>query len=245
MPTSITIDKRVRFSGGSIYDYNIRGPMQEEKRHRLDRFDGIALDATNFWATSVPGTSDTIAISETVGGSCLMTTGTADNDSCMLSSAIIYNGTKLVVIEFRLTITDVSGTGLFVGLSDAKTEANGQIALQYPGDTFTSTADDVAGFVIDADHDSSLVMCASSKATTDTTPVSSGITWTDAQTKRLRLIINDSGDAIYVIDGDVVAQIAAAVTTAGLKCATVQAMTRAADGSNTVRIHSFDSWQDD
>lgn len=224
---------------------NVRGPMMEEQRHRFDRFDGIALDNTNDWAVTVPGTSDSIATSETVGGSVLMTTGTADNDSCFLSSAIIYNGTKDVIIEWRITITDVTGTAVFVGLSDAKSEANGAIALQYPGDSFTSTADDVAGFVIDADHDSSLIVAASSKATSDTTPVSSGITWTDGQTKTLRLHIDTTGAATFYVDGDDVAHIDAAVTTDDLKTATVQAMTRAADGSNTVRVHSFDSWQDD
>ena len=245
MSSNILVDRFLRFRGAANRKANVTGSMMEERRHRYDRFDGIALDTTNRWATSVPGTSDAIAISEVVGGSVLLTTGTADNDSCMLASAIIYNDTKKAVVEFRITITDVTGTAVFVGLSDAKSEANGQIALQYPADTFTSTATDAVGFVIDADHSSSLVRCASVAGGVDTTPVSSGVTWADGETKTLRVELDDDDSALFILDGEVVAKIASAIASGTLMCATVQAITRAADGSNTVRVHSFDSWQDD
>jgi len=245
MPSSLVIDRRITFRGDALYRANIRDLFQEEKRHDSDRFTGIALDTTNRWAVSVPGTSDTIAISEVVGGSALITTGTADNDSCMLAGAIIHNGTKLSVVEFRITITDVTGCGVFVGLSDAKSEANGQIALQYPSDTFTSTATSAAGFVIDADHSTSSIMCASVNAGSDTIPVDTGVDWVDGETRNLRILVDTSGNAIFVIDGKVVAQIQSAVAAGTLHCPTVQAITRANDGSNTIRVHSFDSWQDD
>lgn len=244
MVATLLIDRKIRLKGDAVNGANIDGPLQENKRHDVDRFTGIALDTTNRWATSVPGTSDSIAISEVVGGSALITTGTADNDSCMIASAIIYNGTKLAVVEFRITITDVTGTGVFVGFSDAKSEANGSIALHFPADSFTSVATDAAGFVIDADHATSSIMCASVKNNSDTTPVDTGVDWADGETRNLRVILDAAGNATFVIDGDVVAHITDALTAATLQCATVQAITRAADGSNTVRVHSFDSWQD-
>jgi len=246
MPSNMILDRRLRFRGDAERDDNVRGPMKEEKRHNVYRFDGIALDVTNDWARSVPGTSDTIAISETVaGGSVLMTTGTADNDSCFLSSAITYLGDKNGEMEARITITDVTGTALFVGFSDANSESNGQIALQYPAGTFTSTATDAAGFVVDADHATSSIMCASSQASGgDTTPVDTGVDWADGETKTLRVKMLADDNAQFILDGDVVAQIPTSITSATLMCLTVQAMTRANDGSNTVRVHSIDTWQD-
>ena len=253
MPSNLIIDRFLRFRGDSQHEANVTGLMQEKKRHDYDRFTGITLDTTNRWATSVPGTSDSIAISEVQGGSALITTGTADNDSCMLAGAIIYSGDNLAVVEFRITITDVSGTGVFVGFSDAKSEANNSLAIHYPADSLTTVASNAAGFVIDADHTSSLIMCASVADDSDTTPVSTGVTWTDGQTKNLRVFVDteettddtDSGFATFVLDGDVVAKIKESVTSATLLCPTVQAITRAGDGSNTVRVHSFDAWQDD
>ena len=245
MPRRLPIDDYIELRGDAARAHNILGPLMEKKRHDSDRFTGIALDTTNRWAVSVPGTSDTIAISEVQGGSALITTGTGDDDSCMLASAIIYSGDKNAVVEFRITITDVSGTAVFVGFSDAKSESNNAIALHYASDVFTSDADDAAGFVIDADHTSSLIMCASSAATVDTTPVSTGVTWADGETKTLRIILDTDGAAIFVLDGAIVAKIAASVTAATLLCATVQAITRANDGANTVRVRSFDAWQDD
>jgi hypothetical protein len=244
MPSNMILDRRLRFRGDAERDDNVRGPMKEEKRHNVYRFDGIALDTTNDWAVSLPGTSDTIAISETTGGSVLMTTGTGDNDSCFMSSAIIYLGDKSGDMEARITITDVSGTALFVGFSDAKSEANGQIALQYPAGTFTSTATNVAGFVVDADHATSSIMCASARGDTDTTPVDTGVDWADGETKTLRVKMLADDNAQFILDGDVVAQIPTSITSATLMCLTVQAMTRAGDGSNTVRVHSIDTWQD-
>lgn len=245
MPYREHIDDYIQFRGRAKDSYNILGPQFEKKRHDSDRFTGRALDTTNRWAVSVPGTSDTIAISEVQGGSTLITTGTADNDSCMLSSAIIYSDTKNAEVEFRITITDVSGTALFVGLSDAKTESNNAIALQYPADTFTSTATNAAGFVIDADHATSSIMCASVSANTDRTPVDTTVDWADGETKTLRVRLLSDDSAIFFLDGLVVASIASSVASGTLLCATVQAMTRAADGSNTVRVHSYDAWQDD
>lgn len=244
MSSNLIVDRFLRFRGPAARGRNVEGELMEKKRHDWDRFTGIALDTTNRWATSVPGTSDTIAISEVQGGSALITTGTVDDDSCMLAGAIIYSGAKLAVVEFRITITDVSGTGLFVGFSDAKSEANNSIAIHYPADVLTTVASDAAGFVIDADHTSSLVVCTSVKADVDTTAVSTGVTWADGETKVLRVVLDDD-TAMFILDGTVYAKIAASVTAATLLCPTVQAITRANDGANTVRVRSFDAWQDD
>ena len=245
MSSSMRIDRNIEIRGDAGLTANILGHLKEKKRHDSDRFTGIALDTTNRWAVSVPGTSDTIAISEVQGGSVLITTGTGDDDSCMLAGAIIYSGDKAAVMEFRITITDVSGCGVFVGFSDAKSESNTSIAIEYPADSLTTVADDAAGFVIYADHATSSIMCASTAATVDTTPIDTGVDWADGETRTLRVILDTDGSATFVIDGDVVAKIADSITASTLLCPTVQAITRAADGANTVRVRSYDAWQDD
>jgi hypothetical protein len=88
-------------------------------------------------------------------------------------------------------------------------------------------------------------MCVSSAGGTDTTPVDSGVDWADGETKTLRVEVDSDGAALYILDGAVVAKIADSVTAATLLCPTVQAITRANDGANTVRVHSYDAWQDD
>ena len=245
MPRNLLIDSTIAFNREATRTYNVLGPLFEKKRHDYDRFTGIVLDTTNRWATSVPGTADSIAISEVQGGSALITTGTADNDSCMLAGAIIYSDTKLAIVDFRLTITNVSGTSVFVGFSDAKSESNNSIAIHYAADSLTTVATNAAGFVIDADHATSSIMCASVATDVDTTAVDTTVDWADGETRTLRVVLNSDASAMFILDGVVRAKIASAITTDTLLCATVQAMTRDADGSNTVRVRSFDAWQDD
>ena len=245
MPSNITIDREIVLRGDAGLKANMKGHFMEKKRHDSDRFTGITLDTTNRWATSVPGTSDSIAISEVQGGSCLITTGTGDDDTCMIASAIIYSDTKQAVAEFRITIGDVSQTCVFVGFSDAKTETNTNMAIHYPADSLTTVATNAAGFVIDADHATSSIMCTSVATDVDTTAVDTGIDWADGETKTLRVMLNTDASATFILDGDVVARIPASVATTTLMCATVQAATRAAGSAETVRIHSYDSWQDD
>src|SRR3990167_7734234 len=115
MSVNVRVESTLEFaSGEASRRSNVVGTLQERKKHLKDHFIGDDLD-TFLWATSLPGTSDTIAISEVAGGECLITTGTVDDDSCMISTAIIWNGTRNAVAEARITMDDVSGTALFVG----------------------------------------------------------------------------------------------------------------------------------
>ena len=246
MSNNVKIDRDIEFKGLALHKGNVKGPMQEVKRHQSDRFTGIALDSTNDWAVEASlGTGDTIAISEVQGGSVLMTTGSVDDDSEMISTAIIYSADKRAVCEWRLTITDVSGTGLFVGFSDAKVESNNSIAIHYPDDVLSTVATNAVGFVIDADHSTSSIMCEGVKAGTDATSDDTDIDWADGETKTLRVELDVDGGASFWIDGVAKGYVANAVTDSTLLCATVQAITRANDSSNTIRLRAFDAWQDE
>lgn len=238
-------------NGVGSHGWNVEGPLNPHKVVLQDYFTGITLDTTNTWATSVPGTSDAIAISEVQGGSVLITTGTADNDSCMMASSIIFSGTKKAVMEADITITDVTGTGVFVGFSDAKSESNNSIAIHYPADSLATVASDAAGFVIDADHSTSSIMVASVKGDSDTTPVDLAVDWADGERRTLRVELTGDGTAAIfsMRDSDgttataTTGYLADSVTAATLLCATIQCITRAGDGSNTVRVHSVKVWE--
>src|SRR3990167_7276686 len=201
MSVNVRVEKSLEFvTGAASRQANVLGPLQEKKKHFKDHFTDDTLD-TSRWAVSVPGTSDTIAISEVAGGECLITTGTVDDDSCMIATAIIWNGTRNAVAEARITMDDDPAT--------------------------------------------SSIMCASVDSDVDGTPVDTGVDWADAETRNLRVSIDTAGKAIFYINGTPVAQIAAAVTAATLLCFTVQAMTRANDGANTVQFRRVDIYGDE
>ncbi len=246
MPYDLKIGGSIETTGDAKHRLNLKGSWGEVRRHDFDRFDRITLDTTNLWASYTTGaTSATTAISEVQGGSCLFTTGTADNDSQALAKPLIYSGTKLAAVEWRVKITDVSGTAVYVGFSDAKYETNGLIAVAYTDAAVVYTATDCVGFSIDADHTSaSSIICVGNKAGTPGTAVDTEVDWADGETKVLRVELDDD-DANFYLDGVPIGHIEAAVTAATLLCPILQTMTRANDGANTVYAYRYDAWQDE
>jgi hypothetical protein len=240
----VRVGKEIEFVNDAEHAANISGSMLEKRVHFSDNFTQEAINA-DVWTSTVDGSGDSIAISETAGGSLLFTTGTVDNDASHLGGAIIWNAVTESVLEARVTIDDVSQSAVFVGFSDAKSESAALLAIGYQGDTLTTTATDVVGFIIDADSSTiaaSTAILAGSKNGTDATPVSSGIVWADGETKDLRIELNADGSANGYIDGVGVGYIADAVTAATLMCATVQVQTRAAGSGETIRLHRIDVW---
>ena len=62
MSVNLNIDRRIKFRGEALHKGNLEGPLLEKSVHFKDHFTDDTLSADR-WATSVPGTSDTIAIS--------------------------------------------------------------------------------------------------------------------------------------------------------------------------------------
>src|SRR3990167_3917425 len=107
MSVNVRVERSIEFTpGAASRQANVLGPLQEKKKHFKDHFICDALD-TNLWTATLPGTSDTIDVSEVAGGEVLITTGTVDDDSCMISTAIIWNGTRNAVAEAHITMDDV------------------------------------------------------------------------------------------------------------------------------------------
>ena len=252
MSSELKFDKRDFREGVASHGWNILGDPNVKNVMLRDYFTGIALDATNVWAVEASlGTSDTIAISEVEGGSVLMTTGTVDDDSLMLSSAIIFSGTKRAWCEFDITIPTVADIGVCLGFSDAKVQNNNSMAFQFDNGTFSATATDGACIVIDADELTSSINAVSAQtAGGATTPVDMGDDWTDGQRRTIRIeYFGDGTSARYSYRNsngtgqEVTAQIPASATAATLMCVTIQAITRAGSGGGTVRVHSVKAGQ--
>ncbi len=249
MPNELFVAERIEMRGTAQNNPNMDGHWMTKKRHSYDLFDRLALDTTNLWASYTTGaTSATIAISEVQGGSCLLTTGTVDEDTLHIASPIIYTANYEATVEWKIKISDVSGVAVFAGFNYAKYQANTYLPIDYGtagANALRTTASDAVGFVIDADHATSSIMCASVINNADTTPVDTGIDWADGETKRLRVTLEDDGSAIFHIDGTSVAKIASAITDSDLLCAIVGVKTQADDGANTVYIYRFDAWQNE
>ena len=243
MSNIVRVGREIKFVNDATHRANIVGDMLEKQNHFSDRFTDDTL-STDKWLVTVPGTSDTIAISEVAGGECLITTGTADNDSCMISTPIIYSGSNYSAVEARILITDVTGCGVFFGFSDAKLEANNAMAIHYPAGTLATVATNAVGFVIDADELTSSIYLDSVKADADQ-EIDTGTDWADGEVRTLRVEVNSSGHAAFWIDGVAAGALNNAVTAGTLLCGTVQAITRANDGANTIRIRRFDAWADE
>jgi hypothetical protein len=249
---NVIVERALEFKGGGDHTANVTGNMLEKKIHYCYR-PGLAMDTTNDFAVSVPGTGDTIAVSEVQGGSWLITTGSVDNDSCMMATPIIFSGTKNAVGEARVKISDVSISGIYVGFSDAKSESNGLMAITYKDDALVTTATDAAGFVCDADSTTlgtSSLLCCGVDSDADATTADTGINWADGETKTLRVELskNSSGTsttARFYVDGVQKGIVTSACTAATLQCFTVQAVTRANGGSGTTYVTRIDIWQDE
>jgi len=240
MSQNVQVDRTLTFRGDAVQEANVVGPMMTVRKTIKDEFMGDTLDA-NLWTATTDGSNDTVAISEIAGGTCLITTGEIDDDVSFLSGPIIFNGSKKAEVEFRIGVTDISGTNIFVGFSDAKSETS-VLAAAYPADALTATATDFAGFVLDPDHGASLMCVANADGTNDQV-VDSGIDWEDNALHNLRVKLTDAR-ADFFVDGIQKASIAAGPTAATLLCATVQAGTRADDNQNTVLVQRYNAWVD-
>jgi hypothetical protein len=242
MSNVVRVGREIEFVNDAKHRANIVGNMLEKQNHFSDDFTGDTLD-TNKWLVTLHADGDAVAISEVAGGECLITTTAVDEDSTYLSTPIIYSGGYASAIEAEIGITDVDGVGVFFGFSDAKSEANTNLAIHYPAGTLASVAANAVGFVIDADELTSSIYLDSVKAGTDQ-ETDTGTDWADGEFRTLRVEVDSSGHAAFWIDGVAVGALNNAVTASTLLCGTIQVINRARAEVDTVRIRRFDAWSD-
>lgn len=238
----IPVSRFLEFLGIAQQTDNIKGNPSTERMCSVDNFDGVTLDTTNDYVQTLGGTSDAGAL--TAGGEPGFkgTTGTGDNEVSFLATALIFDITQAPEIECNLKITDVSGTIVYFGFSDATSETTPAATIDADSGTLTAAATDAAGFVIDADLGTSSIYAASVNNGGTVASRDSGIDWADNETKRLRVKLDSSGNARFYVDGVEKGYIASAVADVPL-CAILNYGTRANDGANTVFLRRLKRWQ--
>lgn len=244
MPRQLLIDDHIEMRADALHRSNMDGPWQETKVHFKDEFTNGTLD-TNVWTSTAAGAAATNAINVGVhvGGVVRLLTSTTDNASQMISTSLIWEDDKYAVCEARINLADVSGTALFFGFTDATSETTPDMAIHYPDDVLTTVATNAVGFVVDADHASSSIMCCGVNAGTDETPVDTGTDWADAEWHTLRIELDPDGNAIFWLDGVAKARLATAIASGTDLAVAVHAATRAADGANNVYADYVEAWQ--
>lgn len=244
MSNKVYVDDSLIFKAGAEHTTNIKGNPSTERMCSVDWFDQTALDTTNDYTQTLDGTSDAGAL--TAGGEPGFkgTTGTGDNEVSFLATGLIFDITQEPEIEAKIEITDVSGTVVYFGFSDATSETTPAATIDADGGTLTAAATDAAGFVIDADLGSSSLYCASVDNGGTVQSVDTAIDWADGESKRLRVKLDSSGNAYFYVDGVQKGYISAATDSDVALCAILNYGTRAADGSNTVYMRYLKKFQD-
>ena len=231
----IRVGKEIEFVGDAAQAANIKGYPSTERMSSVDWFDQTTLDVTNDYTQTLGGTSDAGAL--TAGGEHGFkgTTGTGDNEVAFLATGLIFDITQGPVIETKLKITDVSGTVVYFGFSDATSETTPAATIDADSGTLTAVATDAAGFVIDADLGTSSLYCASTKTGAAVQSVDTATDWADAQSKVLRVALDSSGNARFYVDGVELGYIASAVADVPL-CAIINYGTRIVDHIDKFKI---------
>ena len=243
MSQQIIVDRDIEFRGVAYHTANVKGNMLPERMTSVDWFDQRAIDTTYDYTSTLDGTSDAVAL--TAGGTngVTMTTGTTDNEVSFLATGLIFDITQKPTIESKIQITDVSGTFVYFGFSDATSETTPAATIDADSGTFTAAATNAVGFVIDADYQTSSLVAASVNAGGTVQTKDTGIDYTDGQSKILRVEIDASGNASFFVDGLQEAYIALAVADVPL-CAIYNYGTRDNDGANTVIARYLAKFQD-
>jgi hypothetical protein len=239
----VKVDRALQFQGSAANKDNVEGNPSFSKMVIYDDFTCVTVDTTNDYTSTLDGTADAVAITAAANGKLRLTTGTTDNQVSFLASALVFDISKNPVIETKLTITDVSGTVLYFGFSDANTEATPDDTIDYADATLAATATDAVGFVCDADKVTSTIYAASVATGGSVAAATTGVMWADGETKTLRIALNSDGDATFFIDGVVKNVVQAAVTDVPL-CFIYNYGTRANDSSNTIDVDYVKAWQD-
>jgi hypothetical protein len=130
----------------------VEGNISFKKCVFYDDFLGDLL--ADEWApTNANGGTE--AITAASGGTLTLTTATTDHDRSIIGTALNWYPAQNCIMEARVKVDSIADVGIFVGFSDAVTEANDTVPFNINGTTVEDTATNGVGF------------CYSTDATTD------------------------------------------------------------------------------
>ncbi len=241
--SDVYVDDELVFKAGASVNTNIVGNPSTERMCSVDWFDQTTLDTTNDYTQTLDGTNDLGALGASGEHGFKGTCGDSDNEVSFLAIGLIFDISQSPVIEAKVEITNVSGTFVYFGFSDATSEATPAATIDADGGTLTAVATDAVGFVIDADLGTSSIYSASVNNGAAVQSVDSAVDWADTEKRRLRVALDTSGNARLYIDGVQKGYIASAVADVPL-CAILNYGQRAGEANTVVEMRYLKKWQD-
>jgi hypothetical protein len=186
--------------------------------------------------------SGAVTTSAATGGMAQITTGGSDDDDCDFASELVYLVSNGCTLEARIAQTDIDGTAINVGFSDATGEGADVIAVMYATATATTAATDCAVFFQDPDATTNLIRAMSVAGGTDGTIHSTGITPVDTTYHVYKVVVNGDGSVEFLLDGARVAlEAAGAVAITATLCMYIAIINREG-GANTLDIDYIRCW---
>jgi len=241
----VKVGRELDFVGRAEFNPNVKGNFSTERMCSVDWFDQTALDVTYGYTQTLGGTNDLGALVASGEHGFKGTCGDTDNEVSFLATGLIFDITQSPEIEAKIKITNVSGTVVYFGFSDATSETTPAATIDADGGTLTNAATDAAGFVIDADLGTSSIYSASvnnQSAGGTVQSVDSTIDWGDNESKILRVKLDSSGNATFYVDGVAKGYLALAVADVPL-CATLNYGQRAGEANQLVYMRYLKKWQ--
>ena len=181
----------------------------------FDDFVGDTLDS-NAWSVNRITGGTNFAIGVAVSGTVVGTAHTTAAQGVLLIGELNWQADDggPLIFETRAKIGTTLGSLVFLGFTDAKTA---EMAMDYNGGSYTSTATDAVGFYYAGGETAATWRCGGVKNGTDSTQTAavSGHNPVLDTYQTFRIVVNEAGDASFYIDGDLVVENVEDCVTAG------------------------------
>jgi len=212
MPNQVKVQRTLDFEGAAGYKANITGNPMSERVVYYQHFVGPGVDETNEVAVN-ESHGGSGAINVAAGGTYRLTSSTTDNDKTEVAGELVWYADYNCVMEARVKVDAITTVGMVVGFSDAKAEADNQVAFEINGATIVDRCTNGAAFAFDTDATSAVwYMCNTNAGTQAGT--STGVAPVAATYEVFRVALDSSGNARFYRNGTPCGYKALAVATA-------------------------------
>ena len=211
MSDNVICDGRIDLRSKALTNRNVRGNLNPEKIMVEYNFTDLALDNTNKY-TPFLDTTSTVALGS--GGLVLTTAATDTKVATQTQGGIWWYPAKNCIVEMKFRIDVITNVAIYVGFSDAVSEASSLLPFGIVTATLTDTCTDGAGFLFDTRQTNAYFNVVNTKNGTEAfTQLGSTRVPVAATDLILRVAIDTTGKAIYYWDGLAVGIKANAVST--------------------------------
>ena len=146
MSQQVRVGGAIEFYGKAARYRNVKGDFDPERLMVEYNYLELALDNTNKY-TPFLDTTSTVALGS---GGLVLTTAATDTKTATQSQGGVYlYPAKNPAVEFKFQIDVITTVAIFVGLSDAVSEASSLLPFGLVTATLTDTCTDGVGFLFD------------------------------------------------------------------------------------------------